>query len=65
MQGMTKGDLIDAMKDYPNDTPIAVAIGTLATKAKPEGEFFWLNKPFGNIKAISVAPARDAIILEL
>ena len=64
MQGMTKGTLIDAMRDYPNDTPITVAIGTLAFKAKPE-EFEWAVRPGGTIKALSVANDPAAICLEL
>ena len=62
MAKMTKGKLIEAMKDYPDDTPIAVAVGTVPLNAE---SYAWLDGPNSCPLVWTVSERPDAIILEL
>lgn len=62
---MNKAQLIEAIKDYPDDAPVVVAAGFHGALKLPEAAYYWEDKPGGNIHAISVSDRTDAIVLEL
>lgn len=62
---MNKAQLIEAIKDYPDDAPVEVAVGFPGVATLPEADYAWSDKPGGNIRAISVSNNPGAIVLEL
>jgi hypothetical protein len=62
---MNKAQLIEAIKDYPNDAPVVVSVGFPGSATLAEQDYTWVGKPGGNIHAISVSSSTDAIVLEL
>lgn len=62
---MNKQHLIEAIKDYPDDAPVVVAVGFNGALQLQAEDYYWEAKAGGNIHAISVSDRTDAIVLEL